>query len=242
MAPRTPCATTLSCGVRRLEVGAPEIALGQRARGVMAALPVPAGHLGKVAMEGKTRWGESSSKRKAVKSEFKLRWTHDGHRLSADEPGLVSAGAGRVRAGGDLLHGESPAQSRDWRQGPAGGGAGGHGRLAVAEGQAARTTRLGGAAAALWKALGAAIHPVLRGSPDQAVQTMQAALGEAAFTAAWAEGSALPLDDVVALAPEDTHGAVGALGRPGPSPAGEDTCCIANPILSCQYGPSSKRT
>jgi hypothetical protein len=40
---------------------------------------------------------------------------------------------------------------------------------------------------------------------------MQAALGEAAFMAAWAEGQALPLDEAVALALGD-----GPEGSPGP--------------------------
>jgi non-specific serine/threonine protein kinase len=76
--------------------------------------------------------------------------------------------------------------------------------LAAAEGHAARAARLGGAAKALEEALGAALHPVLRPSHDQAVQTMQAALGEAAFAATWAEGRSLPLDEVITLALEDS--------------------------------------
>ena len=76
--------------------------------------------------------------------------------------------------------------------------------LAVAEGQPARAARLGGAAEALREALGAALHPVLHPGHDQAVQAMRAALGEEAFAAAWAEGQALPLEEAVALALEET--------------------------------------
>jgi predicted ATPase/class 3 adenylate cyclase/Tfp pilus assembly protein PilF len=74
--------------------------------------------------------------------------------------------------------------------------------LAVAERQASRAAWLGGAAEALREALGTALHPVLRPGHDQAVQDMQAALGEAAFTAAWARGQSLPLEEAVTLALE----------------------------------------
>jgi non-specific serine/threonine protein kinase len=74
--------------------------------------------------------------------------------------------------------------------------------LAVAEGQVAHGARLGGASEALREELGAALHPVLHASHDRAVQAIRAALGEAAFMTAWAEGRALPLDEAVALAPE----------------------------------------
>jgi tetratricopeptide (TPR) repeat protein len=76
--------------------------------------------------------------------------------------------------------------------------------LAVAEGQAARAAHLGGAADALREALGAALHPVLRPGHDQAVEVMRDTLGEAAFAAVWAEGRALPLEEAIALALEDT--------------------------------------
>jgi predicted ATPase/class 3 adenylate cyclase len=81
--------------------------------------------------------------------------------------------------------------------------------LAAAEGRVTRAARLGGAAEALREALGAALHPVLHGGHDRAVQAMQTALDEAAFTTAWDEGRALPLEEAVALAPE---GSVRALG------------------------------
>jgi predicted ATPase/class 3 adenylate cyclase len=94
--------------------------------------------------------------------------------------------------------------------------------LAVAEAQVAHGTRLGGAAEALREMLGAALHPVLRGGHDQAVAAMRAALGEAAFTAAWAEGRALPQEEAVALALVDTaavrqvhHQSLQTIPRPG---------------------------
>ncbi len=74
--------------------------------------------------------------------------------------------------------------------------------LAVATGQATQAARLGGATEALWEALGAALHPVLRPGHEQAVQAIRSALGEEAFTAAWAEGQELSLEEAVALALE----------------------------------------
>jgi predicted ATPase/class 3 adenylate cyclase/Tfp pilus assembly protein PilF len=82
--------------------------------------------------------------------------------------------------------------------------------LAATEGQVTRAARLGGAAEALREALGAALHPVLRGGHDRALQTMQVALGEAAFTAAWDEGRALPLKEAAALALEGSARAPGS--------------------------------
>jgi non-specific serine/threonine protein kinase len=73
--------------------------------------------------------------------------------------------------------------------------------LLVAQGHAT-AARVGGAAEALREALGAALHPLLHSGHEQAVGAMRAALGEAAFAAAWAEGRALPLDEAVALALE----------------------------------------
>jgi hypothetical protein len=45
---------------------------------------------------------------------------------------------------------------------------------------------------------------VLHGGHDRAVAAMRAALDEAAFAAAWAEGRALPVDEAIALALVDT--------------------------------------
>jgi len=72
--------------------------------------------------------------------------------------------------------------------------------LAVATGSPERAARLGGAAEALREALGAALHPVLHAGHERATRAMRDALGEAAFTAAWAEGRALPSEEAVSLA------------------------------------------
>jgi non-specific serine/threonine protein kinase len=72
--------------------------------------------------------------------------------------------------------------------------------LAAAQGQPERAARLGGAIEALREALSAALHPVLYGGHDRAVQYIRQALGEEACTAAWAQGRLLPLDEAVALA------------------------------------------
>jgi hypothetical protein len=72
--------------------------------------------------------------------------------------------------------------------------------VAVAHGQPRRAAHLGGAAEALRETMGVPLHPPERASHDQAVQAMRAALGDAAFAGAWAEGHALSLDEAVALA------------------------------------------
>ena len=71
--------------------------------------------------------------------------------------------------------------------------------LAVALGQPLRAARLGGAGEALREAIGIPLGPDGRSDHDRAVGTMRAALGAAAFAAAWAEGRALPLEQVGAL-------------------------------------------
>jgi predicted ATPase/transcriptional regulator with XRE-family HTH domain/Tfp pilus assembly protein PilF len=63
-----------------------------------------------------------------------------------------------------------------------------------------RAARLGGAAEALRASLGVPLGPILRAGHDAAVQAMRAALGEEGFTAAWAAGQALPLEEAIALA------------------------------------------
>jgi tetratricopeptide (TPR) repeat protein len=79
--------------------------------------------------------------------------------------------------------------------------------VAAAQGQAHLATCLGGHADALREALGVPVLLEHRASHDQAVRTMRAMLGEAAFVAAWAEGRALPLEEAIALALEG-HAAV----------------------------------
>jgi tetratricopeptide (TPR) repeat protein len=63
--------------------------------------------------------------------------------------------------------------------------------VALARGQPGRAARLGGAAQALWDAIGAPLLPYQRASHDQAVAAMRAALGDALFAASWAAGMAL---------------------------------------------------
>jgi predicted ATPase len=75
-------------------------------------------------------------------------------------------------------------------------------RLAAAEGQTARAARLGGAAEAQRVTLGQILHPVLHAGHDQAVQSLHDALGEQAFTAAWAAGQELSLEQAIAYAVE----------------------------------------
>jgi predicted ATPase/Tfp pilus assembly protein PilF/transcriptional regulator with XRE-family HTH domain len=74
--------------------------------------------------------------------------------------------------------------------------------VAGARGRPDQAARLGGTAAALREAQGVPLPPEERGSHDQAVQAMRAALGEEGFAAAWAAGRALPLEEAIALALE----------------------------------------
>jgi hypothetical protein len=76
--------------------------------------------------------------------------------------------------------------------------------LHVERGQARRAAMLYGAAVALRNAIGAPISPNEHARYDQGRDATSTALGEEAFTTAWAEGQALPLDEAVALALEDT--------------------------------------
>jgi tetratricopeptide (TPR) repeat protein len=75
--------------------------------------------------------------------------------------------------------------------------------VTLALGQPQRAAQLAGAAAALAEASGAPLLPDLLPDHDQALATMQAALGEKGFAAAWAEGRALSLDQAVNLALAD---------------------------------------
>jgi tetratricopeptide (TPR) repeat protein len=74
--------------------------------------------------------------------------------------------------------------------------------VAVAQGRASRAAHLGGAAEALWEALSVPQAREDRADHHRAMQAMRAALGEEAFTAAWAEGRALSLEQAIALALE----------------------------------------
>jgi non-specific serine/threonine protein kinase len=73
----------------------------------------------------------------------------------------------------------------------------------VAPGQPARATRLLGAAAALRAATGAPLPPIERPGHETTMQLVRAALGEAAFGAAWADGQGMPMERAVAYALQD---------------------------------------
>jgi predicted ATPase/Tfp pilus assembly protein PilF len=77
--------------------------------------------------------------------------------------------------------------------------------VAGTQGQPERAARLFGAAEALREAIGAPLPPSDRTEHDRHVATARAALDEAAFAAAWAEGRALPLEQAIALALGDTR-------------------------------------
>jgi non-specific serine/threonine protein kinase len=68
--------------------------------------------------------------------------------------------------------------------------------------------RLLAAAAVLRQAMGTPVRLVDRPTIEDALAVGCAALGEEGFAAAWAEGRALPLDEAVALALEDTNAAL----------------------------------
>jgi predicted ATPase/class 3 adenylate cyclase len=76
-------------------------------------------------------------------------------------------------------------------------------QLAAAEGQPKRAARLMGAAEALREALHTPVPYSWRADHDRAVAVARAALGEAVFAAAWAEGQALSLEAAVACALEE---------------------------------------
>jgi hypothetical protein len=67
-----------------------------------------------------------------------------------------------------------------------------------------QAARLGGAAEALREALSMPLAVDARTAHEQMMGSLRAALGEAAFAAAWAEGRALPLEEAVALALEES--------------------------------------
>jgi tetratricopeptide (TPR) repeat protein len=76
--------------------------------------------------------------------------------------------------------------------------------LTTACGDYQRAALLGGAAEAMREDLGMLLPGDQRAGHAEAVGAMRAALGEADFAAAWAEGRALPMDEAVALALEQT--------------------------------------
>jgi predicted ATPase/transcriptional regulator with XRE-family HTH domain len=80
---------------------------------------------------------------------------------------------------------------------------GGIAEIAGLRGDARRAVRLCGAATALREAIGVPLPPTGRSAFDRTTAAARAALGEAAFRAAWAAGQALSLEDVSAEALTD---------------------------------------
>jgi tetratricopeptide (TPR) repeat protein len=72
--------------------------------------------------------------------------------------------------------------------------------VALHAGQPGRAAQLGGAAEALREALGAPVPPHARADLDRAVQAIRTAQGEEDFTAAWASGRALALEQAIEVA------------------------------------------
>ena len=70
-------------------------------------------------------------------------------------------------------------------------------RVAVAQGRMERAARLFGTAAALREDRGWPLPPVKRTEHDRTVAAAHGALGEEAFTAAWARGHTLPLEEAI---------------------------------------------
>jgi predicted ATPase/DNA-binding CsgD family transcriptional regulator len=87
-------------------------------------------------------------------------------------------------------------------------------RTAAARGQPARATRLFGAAEAARERIGTLVDAPERPVYDTAVAGVRARLGETAFTAAWAEGRAMSLEQAMdyALATEGPAPATGGKG------------------------------
>jgi hypothetical protein len=89
-------------------------------------------------------------------------------------------------------------------------------RLAAAQGRAERAGRLFGAAAALFPASGRLFDGTDRAAFDRHVAEARAGLDPAAFGAGWAAGQALPPEQAVAAALDETP-----IDRGGPAlPAG----------------------
>jgi non-specific serine/threonine protein kinase len=74
--------------------------------------------------------------------------------------------------------------------------------VTVAQGEPERAARLFGAGEGLRGAMGVPLHPADRAEHDRSVAAVRAALGEAAFAAAWAAGRAMTLEQAVDFARE----------------------------------------
>ena len=71
-------------------------------------------------------------------------------------------------------------------------------RVAAMRGRPERAARLLGASAALREEMGTPLSPIIRADHDHASNAARAALGEDAFTTAWAVGHAMSLEEVIA--------------------------------------------
>jgi non-specific serine/threonine protein kinase len=96
----------------------------------------------------------------------------------------------------------------------------GLGWAASAQRQFGRAARLFGAAEALREQIGAAPHLPWRAEHERWVAAAWVELGEETFAAAWAEGRALSLDDVVAYQPPEQAMAGRSRPSPGAGPGG----------------------
>jgi non-specific serine/threonine protein kinase len=87
--------------------------------------------------------------------------------------------------------------------------------LAAAEAHAERAVRLAGAAAALRETSGLPVPGSDQSEQERQVEQARRALGEAAATAAWAEGQTMTLEEAVAYALEGTPPAQRTPAHPG---------------------------
>src|SRR5205807_7594691 len=76
--------------------------------------------------------------------------------------------------------------------------------VAVAQAQPERAACLFGVADALREVIGAPLPPADRAEHDRSVAAVRTSLGDQACAAAWAEGRALPLEEAIHLALEET--------------------------------------
>jgi len=78
------------------------------------------------------------------------------------------------------------------------------GYVAQDQGEDERAARLFGAAEGLFDAIGRSWDPNERAESERHAAAVRAALGEEVFAAAWATGRAMPLDEAVAFALQET--------------------------------------
>jgi DNA-binding CsgD family transcriptional regulator len=89
--------------------------------------------------------------------------------------------------------------------------------LVIHQGEPTWAARLWGAAEALRDTMGTPIHPVYRPAYERSVAAARASLGEQAFAAAWAQGRAMTLEEVLA-AREPATPTPAPAGQPSPPP------------------------